>query len=104
MNNKGQIRFAIGMAILTAAFVFIIALFVTIDPLKESLDNIRGTSSLNCPGTPGFNQSDFDDDTNFQQLGKRSTCFVTGLTMVWLMVSFLVALFVWVFKNWTGTK
>ena len=103
MNKKGQ-QFAIGLAILVAALVFILALFATIDPLKETLDNIRGDPALNCPGTPDFNQSDFDDDTDFQQLGRRSTCFVTGITMVWLVASFTIALFIWVFKNWTGTR
>lgn len=104
MNTKGQGQFAIGMAILVAAFIFLLALFSTIDPLKENLDTIRGNSALNCPGTPDFNQSSFDDDTDLQKLGRRSTCFVTGITMVWLVGSFLIGLVIWVFKNWTGIK
>jgi len=104
MNNKGQSSFAIGFGILTVAFIFLLALFATIDPLKEALDNARGNVALNCPGTPDFNQSDFDDDSTLEKIGKRSTCFITGINMVWFVSAFFIALITWVFRNWTKRR
>ncbi len=42
MNNKGQM---VGFALLTAVFVLILIAFTTIDPLKETLDDARDTTS-----------------------------------------------------------
>jgi hypothetical protein len=99
MNKKGQV---IGFALLTAAFVFIIVAFVTIEPLKENLNSTRATDSLNCPGTDTFNQTQFDADTGnfFETLNKRGTCFVTGISMVWFIGAFLIAVVIWVVRNW----
>ncbi len=101
MNIRGQ-RGLLGMALLMVAFVLIITVFVTIEPFKETLDNIRGTSSLNCRGTPDFNQTLFDIDNNntLNKLTRRPTCFITGLTMVYFILAFLIAVLVWVVKNW----
>ncbi len=104
MNKKAQASFTVGIAITTVAFVFALVLFATLDPFKEALDDTRGNSALNCPGTSNFNQTDFDDDSASEKLGKRSTCFVTGITMIWFFMAFIIALFVWVFKNWSRTR
>ncbi len=104
MNKKGQLSFAVGFGILTVAFVFILALFAVIDPFKEALDDTRGNPALNCPGTTDFNQTDFDDDSNLEKIGKRSTCFITGISMVWFISAFFIALITWVFINWTITN
>ena len=103
MNNRGQV---IGFALFLAWFVFILVLFVTIDPFKESLDTIRGTSSLNCPGTPGFNQTTFDlDESNeLNKLTRRPTCFVTGISMIYYVFSFLIASTSWLALNFVKKK
>ena len=80
MNKKGQ---AIGFGLITVFAILIIALFSTIEPFKETFDNARGNAFLNCPGTPAFNQADYDDDDADDKLMKRTTCFVTGIGMVW---------------------
>ena len=51
MNKQGR-GGAIGFALLTVFFVIVLTLAVTIDPLKEVLDEVRGNIHLNCPGTP----------------------------------------------------
>ncbi len=102
MNNKGQVAFTKGFAFLTVFAIFTLALFATIEPFKETFDDVRGSSSLNCPGTPSFNQSDFDDDDTNDKLMKRTTCFVTGIGMVWFIFAFLIASVTWVSQKWTG--
>ncbi len=99
MNIKAQ-RGTLGFAFLLVAFFLMLALFATIEPFKESLDTIRDGDSLNCPGTLTFNQSDYDDDTEFERLVRRPTCFATGISMVYFIVSFLAALAVWVISQW----
>ena len=102
MNNKGQ-AFLVWLLV---AFVFIMVLFSTIDPLKESLDTIRGGAGLNCQGTPTFNQTAFDNDegNSLNELTRRPTCFATGLTVVWFVIAFLIAVVAWVAKNSTKTR
>ncbi len=99
MNSRGQ-QAVIGFALLIALLVFILALFAIINPLKEGLDDARDTTSLNCPGTTTFNQTAYDEDDKFDRLTRRPTCFVTGMTMVYFVGAFLIASFVWMFKNW----
>lgn len=99
MNKKG-LSAVFGFALLTVLFVLIIAASATIEPFKESLDDIRDTTSLNCPGTPSFNQTDYDDDTKTERLTRRPTCFVTGMSMVYFIGSFIIAAFVWLMTNW----
>ncbi len=103
MNNKGQM---VGFALLTAVFVFILIAFVTIEPLKENLDTARDSTSLNCRGTINFNQTAFDEDEDntIAKLTRRPTCFVTGLTMVWFIGSYLVFVVMWLAKNWTKKR
>lgn len=103
MNNKGQ-RSVIGFALLVVFMIFMLALLGLIEPFKETLDDARGNAFLNCPGTPDFNQSDFDDDDKFEKLNKRPVCFVTGISMVWFMGAFFLGAVTWLFRNWTGTK
>lgn len=101
MNSKAQ---AFGFGLLTVALIFIIALVATIDPIKEVLDDARGDPALNCPGTPDFNQTAFDNDDGdvFEKLNRRGTCFVTGIGMVWFVGGFFIALIVWLARNWKG--
>lgn len=103
MNKKAQ-KSLFGMALLLVFFVIAIVLFATIDPLKEQLDNNRGASTLNCPNTPDFNQADYANDTQFEKLVRRPTCFVTGISMVWFVGAVLIMSAVWVFRNWGKLK
>ncbi len=98
MNNKGQV---FGFALLILFFFFLIGVIATIDPFKEVLDNVRGNTALNCKGTPDFNQTLYDIDNNDTnaQLNKRTTCFATGLIMIWFVGAFLLASVVWLVRN-----
>lgn len=99
MNRRAQ-KSVFGFTLLILLFVFIIGAVTTIEPLKETLNATRSSSSLNCPGTDSFNQSDYDDDTDSQKLVRRPVCFVTGFTMVYFVGSFIIAAFVWLVINW----
>ena len=103
MNNKAQVGVR-GFALLTVFMLFFLGLMATIDPFKEVLDEARGNAFLNCPGTPNFNQTDFDDDDKFDKLNKRPVCFVTGMSMVWFIGVFLITLVTWLGRNWTQSK
>ena len=104
MNKLGQMGGARGFALLMVFFVLIIGVFVTIDPFKESLDEVRGNINLNCPGTPNHDVADYNNDTDFEKFVRRPTCFVTGITMIYFIFSFLVAAIVWLGVNWSKTK
>jgi len=104
MKNKQGRGGAIGFALLTVFLILTIALVATINPFKEVFDEARGNAFLNCPGTPDFNQTDFDDDDTFDKLNKRPTCFVTGIGMVWFVGAFFLASIMWLVRNWTGVK
>ncbi|HEC39515.1 hypothetical protein LCGC14_0538340 [marine sediment metagenome] len=95
---------AIGFALLTVLFVIILTLTATIEPFKEVFDEARGNAFLNCPGTPDFNQTDFDDDDKFDKLNKRPVCFVTGIGMVWFIGAVLISSIMWLVSNWTRSK
>lgn len=103
MNKKAQ-QAAVGFALVLVLFVLVLALFSTIDPLKESLDNARDTTSLNCPGTTNHNVTSYNEDDSLAKLTRRPTCFVTGLSMVWFIATFLIAAVVWVVNNWRKAK
>ncbi len=103
MNKRGDL-FVRGFALLTVFLLLFLALMATIEPFKEVFDEARGNAFLNCPGTPNFNQSDFDDDDKFDKLNKRPVCFVTGIGMVWFIGAFLFASVTWLFRNWTKSK
>lgn len=100
-SNKGQTT-VFGFALLAIAFIFIITSFATIEPIKETLDNARNTTALNCQGTDNFNQTAFDNDENntVVKLTRRTTCAATGFTMVYFVGAFLIAMVVWVVRNW----
>ncbi len=100
MNKKGQ-KSVLGFALVVVLFVLILVSFSIIPMFKESLDDVRDTTSLNCPGTTNFNQTDYADDNQFERLTRRPTCFVTGISMVYFIVTFLTAAFVWVWRNWS---
>lgn len=108
MNKRGV--FEVGIALVTVFFIIALVLFATIDPLKETLDTVRdGTTGgdntgLNCPGTPNFNDADYQNDTTSERLVRRPTCFVTGITMVWFVGIVLFATLVWVVANWRKPK
>lgn len=105
MNHKGQMM---GFALLIAAFLFIITAFALIPIFKDTLDDARDTTSLNCMGTSGFNATAFQDDTDnssvLPSLTRRPTCFVTGISMVWFTLAFIFAVFVWLNANWTKKR
>ncbi len=105
MNNRG-VGGIKGMALLLLGFLFIISVFGLIDPLKENLDVSRSQSSLNCKGTDSFNQTAFDEDesNNLNKLTRRTTCFATGMTLVYFVGSFLIAVVVWVVAKWKILK
>lgn len=103
MNKKAQ-GGAVGFALLTVFLLFILTLAATIDPFKEVFDEARGNAFLNCPGTPNFNQTDFDDDDKFDKLNKRPVCFITGIGMVWFIGAFFLASIMWLVRNWTRSK
>ena len=104
MNKKGG--FLIGTSLLLAFFMFILVLFVTIEPFKENLDVIRAGDALNCKGTSTFNQTAFDDDDSnpINKLTRRPTCFITGITMVWFVFGFLFASIAWLADQWTRKR
>ncbi len=99
MNKKGQ-RYTIGAVLLLIFFIISIVAFATIEPIKETLDISRNTTSLNCPGTPGFNQALYDQDDAFNRSVKRPTCFVTGIAMLWFIGAVILATLAWVVSNW----
>lgn len=103
MNNRGQM---VGFALLTAVFVLILVSFVTIEPLKQALDDARDTTTLNCKGTTNFNQTAFDNDdgNTIAKLTRRPTCFVTGLGMVWFIFAYVIALITWLANNWSKKR
>lgn len=100
MNKKAQ-RGILGISFLILALLFIITSFVTIEPLKEALDSARDNAELNCPGTDGFNQTDYDDDNALERQVRRPTCFITGITMVYFVGSFLISVVVWLVSKWS---
>jgi len=105
MNNRGQ-KATLGFAFLLVAFILIITAFATIEPMKEFLDTARGSKDLNCKGTVDFNQTayDEDDDNSIARLTRRPTCFITGITMIYFIGSFLIAVAVWTIAKWRKIK
>ena len=103
MNKRAQ-KTVFGFALILLFFIFMIGAFATIEPMKEFLDDARSSTSLNCKGTDGFNQTAFDEDTTFQRLVRRPTCFVTGLTLIYFIGAFLIASLVWLVKSWGKLK
>jgi hypothetical protein len=95
MNKGGQQLLIWGFV----GFLLIITLFALIEPLKENLNGIRGASALNCPGTSDFNNTLYTNQTSFEHLVYRPTCFVTGLGMVYFVGSVLIATVLWVFRS-----
>ena len=65
---------------------------------------LGGGDKLNCPGTPDFNQADYDNDSKLEKLNVRPTCLVTGLSMVWFIGAFIIAAFMWLVRNWRGVR
>ena len=100
MNVKAQKSGVFGFALIAVLIIFILAAFALIAPFKEFLDTARDNTSLNCPGTTGFDQADYDDDNTLEKLTRRPTCFVTGISMVYFIGAFLIAAVVWVVDNW----
>jgi hypothetical protein len=92
MNNKSQ-TFALFIFI---GLLFIVVSFVFIDPFKESLDVIRGGTSLNCIGTSDFNATSYNEQDTLEQLTKRPTCFISGISMVWFLFAWMFAVVIWV--------
>ena len=104
MNKKAQ-QMLIGFALLTVVFVLMLVLFSTIDVFKESLDEVRGNSNLNCPGTPNFNATTYaeDEGTN-NATTRRPVCFVTGISMIWFFIAYSLASVSWLVMNFRKGK
>lgn len=99
MNIKGG--FTSGMMFTIVAAILVLSVFALISPFKENMDTARGLSStLNCPGTPDFDQTDFNNDTTSQKLIRRPTCFVTGMSLIWFVGAYLISVTVWLFGKW----
>lgn len=98
MNRKGG--FTLGSALLLILFILVISAFALIEVFKESLDGARGSAHLNCPGVPDFNQTDYDLQDSRERLTKRPSCFVTGISMLWFISTFVIAAIVWTVNNW----
>lgn len=98
MNKKA--KFEVGAVLILVAIIFLFVAFATIDPLKESLDNNRNNATLNCPDAPNFNQTAYDLQNTTEKLTYRPTCFITGISLVWYIGIIVIALAVWVVKNW----
>lgn len=104
MLNKSAQSGVIGFALIVVFLFLMLGLLATIEPFKEVFDEARGNSNFNCPGTPDFNQSDYDDDDKFDKLNKRPACFITGIGMIWFIGAFFLAAVTWLFRNWTKTR
>lgn len=100
--NKKAVFGAKGFALLTVFMMLAITLNVLIDPFKEQLDNNRGAETLNCPNTPDFNETAYNQQDTSEQLIKRPTCFVTGISLVWFYGAVVIASTIWLFRNWNG--
>ncbi len=100
--NKQAGTGLIGIALMIAAFMFMIVAFATIEPFKQALDDARDTTSLNCRGTTNFNQTAYDEDEDsvVAKLTRRPTCFITGMSLVYFIGAFLIATIAWVVRNW----
>lgn len=100
MNSKGFL----GSVYLIVFLVLVITAFAFIEPLKESLDINRGAtitnSTMNCPGTPTFNQTAYNNQTDAEKLNYRPTCAATGFTLVWFIGSIIIVGGLWVYNNW----
>lgn len=99
MDKRGQMFVNKGFAFGIFAFFMMLTAFALIDPYKENLDISRGDPNLNCPGTPAFNQVDYDNDTEFERLVRRPTCFVTGIGFFYFYFSLIVSIVVWTFTS-----
>ena len=101
LNRRAQ-KSTFGFALLLIVFVVYLFLAATIEPFKETLDEVRGTSSLNCPGTTGHNATQYNQDSNstINKLTRRPTCFITGIGMVWFIAAVSYATISWLVANW----
>lgn len=102
-DRKGQFMLK-GFAFLMFFFVIYVVAAGLIPVLNENLNAARDNTDLNCPGTAGFNQTDFDDDTDLQKLVRRPTCFATGLTTVYFFGAVMIAATMWVVAQWRKKK
>ncbi len=99
MNDKrGGLE--VGIVFFLVFSILAITLFSFIEPLKESLDNIRGGDNLNCIGVADFNETAFNEQSELEKDTKRPTCFATGLTIVYLIATVLIMGIIWVVENW----
>ena len=98
MNKKAQV--GRGFALMIVLGILFLSLFGLINPFKVVLDSARGGDKLNCPGHISFNETAYDLQTPSEKVIYRPTCFVTGISMVWFVCSFLIAGVVWLARNW----
>lgn len=99
MKNKGQVKVSLGMGVFLIVLVVILIAFAFVDPLKEILDDSRGDPALNCPGTPDFNQTLYDNQTRDEKLNQRSACAATGFYMVYFVGSIIIFIVIWGYRK-----
>lgn len=101
MNNKGQVWAIYGLVV----FIAIILLFSILYPFLDGMDSARShESGLNCPGVSDFDETDYLNDTIDEKVIRRPTCFLTGITPLYFIGSFLVSLGIWYYYRITGRK
>lgn len=93
-------RFEVGIVFAMIFVMIAMTSFSFIEPLRESLNTIRGGDNLNCQGVSDFNQTAFDEQSELARNTNRPTCFVTGLTIIYLIGSVLIFGVIWVVDNW----
>ena len=102
MNKRGG--FQVGIVLVLVLFLMLLITFSTIEPMKENLDANRGATGsntgLNCPGTVTHDATDYANDTNFEKLVRRPTCFITGISMVWFVSVVIFVYGAWALTNW----
>ena len=96
MNKKGSL-----LVWIVLLFMLFLVLAITIEPLKEALNNNRNyASGLNCPGTSDFNSAAYNNQTGFEKLSLRSTCFATGLGLVYFIGTIGISIMIWVYTKY----
>lgn len=96
MNNKGRAWLAWTVVLI----LIFITLAAIIDPFKVNLDASRSyASGMNCPGSADFNQVAYDAQNTFEKLNYRTTCFATGLSMVYFVGSVGIAALIFIYDK-----
>jgi hypothetical protein len=98
MNKKGQIVMFKSILVIIG-LILLITSFTFIEPLKETLDDLRGSSNLNCKGVSDFNQTAYDEQDTLARLTYRPTCAAPGFLLIYLLLSVIVGVFIMIGTN-----